>query len=428
MKNNENTIQPQTQNKNQSYIDYTDNLIENLFTSNTLGSIDSPSFFDNITYQLQQTQSTLQSEINTMLKDDKINTQKIKEKKIEYLSKLDTIKSTHHDFETKVDSLNDLYSDKLSYIALLSKNLFEFEKFKQNIKFTNKIFSYINDLNKSSDTTNITIPSIFSDKELVLTEGIEIYLSLKQLIDSSATNSHYANFVANFSQIELTMKQTINESIKSYYSDSNWEKLQTILQITDIMNSDMIISLYTSFIIDDIYKLNELITRIMNVNVNGDNVSDEQLQPAFQLCDEFHNSILKLASEQFGSDYSRVYLLFPENKQRSIVGVLVNEISKRMNSFRQGFLNEINKTDKTYVKMFKYIYPKTILFYDEYKVILEYIGSEDIILSVEQETKMFLRCIESVYMYKERNMIGMLMEEAFPEEKEDNKIKKTKIK
>jgi hypothetical protein len=253
MKNNENTIQPQTQNKNQSYIDYTDNLIENLFTSNTLGSIDSPSFFDNITYQLQQTQSTLQSEINIMLKDDKINTQKIKEKKIEYLSKLDTIKSTHNDFETKVDSLNDLYSDKLSYIALLSKNLFEFEKFKQNIKFTNKIFSYINDLNKSSDTTNITIPSIFSDKELVLTEGIEIYLSLKQLIDSSATNSHYANFVANFSQIELTMKQTINESIKSYYSDSNWEKLQTILQITDIMNSDMIISLYTSFIIDDIY-------------------------------------------------------------------------------------------------------------------------------------------------------------------------------
>ena len=119
-----------------NYINFTDSLIEKIFDSNE--DIDADNFFKDLTSKLQEGQSDLQGQIDLMIKDDELNTKKINEKKEQYIEKLDYIKNYHNNFENRVDALNQLYSDKLAYISLLSKNLFEFEKFKNNIKFANK--------------------------------------------------------------------------------------------------------------------------------------------------------------------------------------------------------------------------------------------------------------------------------------------------
>ena len=136
-----------------NYINYTDNLIDSIFDKND--DIESANYFNDLSTQIQQGQISLQNELNQMIKDDELNTKKINEKKELYIEKLDIIKNLHNNFENRVEVLNQLYSDKLAYISLLSKNLFEFEKCKTNIEYANKIFEYINELNKGEDLSKI---------------------------------------------------------------------------------------------------------------------------------------------------------------------------------------------------------------------------------------------------------------------------------
>ena len=357
-----------------NYINFTDSLIEKIFDSNE--DIDADNFFKDLTSKLQEGQSDLQGQIDLMIKDDELNTKKINEKKEQYIEKLDYIKNYHNNFENRVDALNQLYSDKLAYISLLSKNLFEFEKFKNNIKFANKIFEYITALNQGDDISNIQLPDIFNDPDKILSEGIEIYLSFKQLIDSCSLNQQFTNFINNFGQIEKKIKDTIKRSINEYYVQNDWEKLQQMMQVTGVINSDMIVELYVSFIIEDIMKLNEFKESIQKVNFKNENISEELFSLIFKIADEFHESTIKISSDQFGTEYSKIYLLFPESSQKIVINSLVMNSFKKMNEFRQMFLNEQDKSDETYVRIVQYFYPKTIKFIEEYKKVLEYSKSD----------------------------------------------------
>lgn len=393
-----------------NYINYTDNLIDSIFDKND--DIESPNYFNDLSNQIQQGQINLQNELNQMIKDDELNTKKINEKKELYIEKLDIIKNLHNNFENRVESLNQLYSDKLAYISLLSKNLFEFEKCKTNIEYANKIFEYINELNKGEDLSKIQIPEIFNDPEKILTEGIEIYLSFQQLIDSCAATHELSNFISNFGQIENKIKQTIKKSINEYYVQNDWEKLQKMLQVTEVINSDMIIDLYVSFIIEDIMKLDEYTESIKKVNFKNENISEELFSLIFKIADEFHESLLQISSDQFGSEFSKIFLLFPEIRQKQIISSMVTGSFKKMNNFRQMFLNEQDKSDDTYVRIVQYFYPKTIKFLEEYKKVLEY-SKTDLISSIEQETNICLRGIEAIYMNKERCLLNSFLESSY---------------
>ena len=399
-----------------NYINYTDNLIEKIFDSNE--DIDTDNFFKDLTSKIQEGQSDLQGQIDLMIKDDELNTKKINEKKEQYIEKLDYIKNYHNNFENRVDALNQLYSDKLAYISLLSKNLFEFEKFKNNITFANKIFEYITALNQGDDISKIQLPDIFNDPDKILSEGIEIYLSFKQLIDSCSLNQQFTNFINNFGQIEKKIKDTIKRSINEYYVQNDWEKLQQMMQVTGVINSDMIVELYVSFIIEDIMKLNEFKESIQKVNFKNENISEELFSLIFKIADEFHESTIKISSDQFGTEYSKIYLLFPESSQKIVINSLVMNSFKKMNEFRQMFLNEQDKSDETYVRIVQYFYPKTIKFIEEYKKVLEY-SKSDLTSSIEQETNIFLRSIEAVYMNKERNLLNTFLVSAY-----NSKLKK----
>lgn len=393
-----------------NYINYTDNLIDSIFDKND--DIESANYFNDLSTQIQQGQISLQNELNQMIKDDELNTKKINEKKELYIEKLDIIKNLHNNFENRVEVLNQLYSDKLAYISLLSKNLFEFEKCKTNIEYANKIFEYINELNKGEDLSKLQIPEIFNDPEKILTEGIEIYLSFQQLIDSCAATHELSNFISNFGQIENKIKQKIKKSINEYYVQNDWEKLQRMLQVTEVINSDMIIDLYVSFIIEDIMKLDEYTESIKNVNFKNENISEELFSLIFKIADEFHESLLQISSDQFGSEFSKIFLLFPEVRQKLIISSMVTGSFKKMNTFRQMFLNEQDKSDETYVRIVQYFYPKTIKFLEEYKKVLEY-SKTDLISSIEQETNICLRGIEAIYMNKERSLLNSFLESSY---------------
>lgn len=399
---------------NPDFSGYTDALIEQFFTQNNLDA-KPEEFYKDITVFIQSNQEILQNHLNQMLKDDELNTKKINEKKEIYLEKLDFIKNLHNNFEGKIENLNQLYSDKLAYISLLSKSLFEFEKYKRNMAFAKEMFNYITILNSSDDITKIAIPEIFTDPDKILSDGIEVYLSFRQLLDSC---SKYPNFISNFRQLETRLKASIKLSISDCYKANDFIRLQTMMSVTEILSSDIIIDLYINYILDDIMKLSDYIESINKANFKTNNISEELFTLIFKIADEFHESILKYSTDQFGSEYSKIYLLFPESRQKIIIGTMVMASLKKINEFRRIFISESDKCEETYVRLIEYIYPKSLFFLSEYKKALEF-SQSDLSSSLEQETSIFLRSVEAIYMSKERNLINGFIQSSY-----HSKIKK----
>lgn len=404
-------IQPINESQQEKFfIDYTEKVVDKFFASEK--SFDSPDFYTNFVKEIQAGQDYLQNELTFMLKDDEINTKKINQKKEFYLEKLDLIKNFHNNFEYRVDVLNQLYSDKLAYISLLSRNLFEFEKMKKNTAFANKIFEYLAELNKSKELTDAAIPDIFTDPEKILSEGLEYYLAFQQLIINMKHTEHLSNFIENFKKIEVKIKDLITSSIKDCYANSDWEKLQSILRVTDVIKSDLIIDLYVSYITNDVMRLEEYTNGVEKVNFATQNISEELYTLIFKIADDFHESLLKVSEEQFGCEYSKIFILFPESRQKFVISKLVSSCLKKMNNFRNLFLVEENKSDESYVRIVQYLYPKTLVFLEKYQSILEY-SKSDLKVSLIQETNIFLRSVEAVYMNKERNLLNSFIESTY---------------
>ena len=159
------------------YNNYTNKILQKFFDENS--DSDAPNFFSDLALQIKNSESNLLKIIEKTAKKGDLNTKIINKKREEYINKLDDIKNYHINFETKINSLNELYSDKLSYISLLSNSLFEFEKVNENLDFINKIVEYINDLNQEKGLEKVKIPKCLIDKDDILSEGIEVYLSFK---------------------------------------------------------------------------------------------------------------------------------------------------------------------------------------------------------------------------------------------------------
>ena len=388
-------------------LNYSDKLIENFFEKN---NFESPNFFNDIAKEIQHGQIELNNELENMIKDDKINTKKLNIKKEEYIKKLDLIKDFHNNFEEKVNNLNELYSDKLSYVSLLSKNLFEFEKVNKNIEFTKKSYEIIKILNETEDL--LKIPEIFRDSEKILTEGVEMYLSFKNLLETMKKKPEYSNFVNNIEKIEDKIKNHAKESIKKYYNEDDYEQLQNMFLVTETIHNEFLIDLYVNFITTDLMKLDESIQSIEKVKFNLESVSEELFTLIFKISDDFHENILNFSSEQFGTEYSKIYLLFPESRQKLVISKLVSKCLEKLNKFRENFIDDNNKNDETFVRIVHFIYPKENKFLEKFKQILIY-SKSDLGINLEQETNIFLRTVEAVYMSKEKSLINNFIETTY---------------
>ena len=392
------------------YHNYTNKILEKFFDENS--DSDAPNFFSDLALQIKNSESNLQKIIEKTAKKGDLNTKIINKKKEEYINKLDDIKSHHINFETKINSLNELYSDKLSYISLLSNSLFEFEKVNENLDFINKIVEYINDLNQEKGLEKVKIPKCLIDKDDILSEGIEIYLSFKDLLDTLKESNEYNNFISNFSEIEKKVKDSIIFSIQEYYNENNFEQLQKMMKVTEVIHNDFVIQLYIFFILNDIMKLEELIAKAKNINLNGESINEELIYSFFNVSDEFHINLIKYSNEQFGTEYSKIFLIFPETRQRIIITSMVKFSLEKLDSFRKLFTDDEGKSNETFIKMALYIYEKTIKFVKEYQEILSF-SNCDLSSTLEQNTNIFLGEISSIYRTKDKMVINDFLESSY---------------
>ena len=387
---------------NVNFNNYTDDIIEEFFTKNNFD--DSPNFFYDLASEMQNGQRHINHKLKKIIKDDEINNAKLAQKKQEYITKLEKIKKNNSAFEQKVNDLNELYCDKLSYISLISKNLYEYEKFHKNIDFTVKLFDYINMLNKTDNYVELKLPPSLTDSELIIDEGIEIYLAFKEVQQTCKNKPEYENFIKNFGTLEDKVKNTIKSAIAKSYIDNNLQKLRHIFGVTETMKNDLMTNLYVDYIVEDIMKLKEQKEEMKKVQFSVDGISEDLFTLIFKQADNFHETILANADTQFGKEYSKIYIIFPESQYKIVSSIMINTFIKYLTEFRTIFISERDKNEETYVRMVQYIYPKTVSFNEQFKNVVTFTKT-DLEGALEQETSIFLRTVEGIYMNKEKTML-----------------------
>ena len=385
-----------------NFNNYTDDIIEEFFTKNNFD--DSPNFFYDLASEMQNGQRHINHKLKKIIKDDEINNAKLAQKKQEYITKLEKIKKNNSAFEQKVNDLNELYCDKLSYISLISKNLYEYEKFHKNIDFTVKLFDYINMLNKTDNYVELKLPPSLTDSELIIDEGIEIYLAFKEVQQTCKNKPEYENFIKNFGTLEDKVKNTIKSAIAKSYIDNNLQKLRHIFGVTETMKNDLMTNLYVDYIVEDIMRLKEQKEEMKKVQFSVDGISEDLFTLIFKQADNFHETILANADTQFGKEYSKIYIIFPESQYKIVSSIMINTFIKYLTEFRTIFISERDKNEETYVRMVQYIYPKTVSFNEQFKNVVTFTKT-DLEGALEQETNIFLRTVEGIYMNKEKTML-----------------------
>ena len=65
------------------------------------------------------------------------------------------------------------------------------------------------------------------------------------------------------------------------------------MKVTEVIHNDFVIQLYIFFILNDIMKLEELIAKAKNINLNGESINEELIYSFFNVSDEFHINLIK---------------------------------------------------------------------------------------------------------------------------------------
>ena len=392
-----------------NFNNYADDIVESFFDKNKM---DSENFFFDLASEMQNAQRNINYKLKRMIEDDEINNSKLNQKKQEYITKLENIKKKHSQFESRVNNLNELYCEKLSYISLISKNLFEYEKFHKNIEFSCRLFEYIDMLNETDNFNQLKLPPCLTDTDLIIDEGIEIYLAFKEIQPTCKGADEYENFMRNFEILEEKIKGTIKYSIAKNYTENNMDKLKHIFGITEIMRNDLITNLYVSYIVEDVMKLKEQKELMKKVQFKEDGISEDLFTLIFKQADDFHETLLTNSDTQFGKEYSKIYILFPESQHKIVCSIMINSFIKYLTEFRTIFISERDKNEETYVRIVQYIYPKTVSFNTQMKQIVQFTKT-DLEGAFEQETNIFLRTVEGIYMNKEKNLLDYFITSSY---------------
>jgi len=388
------------------YRDYTDTLIENFFEQNQ--NVDDDKFFSSLESNIKSSQTILDNELNQLTKENLISSQSTDNKKNKYSDKLEEVTMKYNQFEQRTENLNSHYIEKISYISALSKNLEDFENFKKNIEFALKIFNYISFLNSSEDIAKV-LPDIFTDSDKMLHEGVEVYEAFRQIIDVCRDYPIFVNHFKN--SIDAKFQETLKMSIKEFYDNNEFIKLEKLMKVTSDMSSEFVYKLYVSYAIK--HSPIETVASLLS-EINYSEMNEFKYTEICKIMKNFHDEILKVANEQFGNASSKVYLIFPEIKYNNVIGELLTQISQRVDEFRNNVINESGKSDEVYVKLIEYLYPLSDTYIEKMKESLIY-SKTDLWNHIEQETNLFLRHVESIYMFKEKNLLDQYQNEQYYE-------------
>jgi hypothetical protein len=377
------------------YKNYTDNLINNHFETNKL---DDPKFFEKLEAKIKNSQGKLNTDLNKLLFQFKDNFDKDNKQSEEYKYKLQEITLIYNNFEGKVENLNSHYHNKLAYINTLSNYLSDFEKFKDNIIFANKIFEKLDELNSTSEM-NISNFDIFTDPNKLIEEGIEVFHALRQIVNSCALD--FPNFVKNFNTMKSKIIESISFSIKDFYENNEFQKLENLFRVTNLIDSDMIIEMYVNLIKEQM-ELSFYIQRLKNMSL--DNISSEMFNMILRIIEEFHSTIIKHSKDQFGDPRSKIFNIFPEAKRKEVVSALVKEFQQIIGEFRDIFnsYEQNDKTNETVINLIEFIYPESQKFVDDFKQTLAYIES-DIWNEIKNDTNIFLQIMHSIFQSRQVN-------------------------
>jgi len=375
------------------YKNFTDNLVDKFFDSNKQ---DDPNFYDKLEQIIRNSQSHLNSELNKLAIECQKNSELDNRQNDEYKDKLQEITLIYNNFEGKVENLNNHYSNKLAYISTLSTYLGEFEKFKNNIIFANKIFDKLNELN-SSESIELNNFEIFTDSNKLIEEGIEIFHALRQIVDSCS--KEFPVFAKNFKSMELKIKESISNSIRDFYDNNELQKLESLFKVTDLISPDMIIDMYVKLIIEQM-NLGFSIRSLKSISL--ENISNEMFNQIFRIIEDFHSTIIRTAEEQFGNSKSKIYLIFPDTRHKEVISFMVKEIQQILKDFRDVF-NGYDKNpniNESVINLIEHIYPDSIEFVNKFKQTFEYIES-DLWNEIKNDTNIFLQILHSTFQSRQ---------------------------
>ena len=114
-------------------------------------------------------------------------------------------------------------------------------------------------LNKTDNYVELKLPPSLTDSELIIDEGIEIYLAFKEIQPTLKNKQGYENFLKNFETLEEKIKNTIKFSIAKSYSENNLQTLRHIFGVSETMRNDLITNLYVTYKVEDVMKIKEQI-------------------------------------------------------------------------------------------------------------------------------------------------------------------------
>ena len=403
---------------------YVDNIIESFFSNNKFESSDTDDYFNNLLQYLKDADLYIDENISYMSNINKKNQKDIILNKDTFKEKLDLITVLFNNYELRVDALNQSYSEKLGYSYLLSKEIQEYENLNNNIDFAIKVFNNIDFLNtcnelSQSNNNSFKLPDIFTDINKLIDEGIEIYEAIKSIYYTYIINKKkdYNLFVKNYNYLETKITDNIEKSIKEYYENQNYDKLEKLFSFTENYSSDSIIETYCNFIIEnsglnfklksvksikfeDIDNFNNVIKteynqqNTNNINLsnnyspmklnnnnkrnkysNSNNVNDSMLNEVKKNILSFHESIVKECNIQFGSLSGKIFLLFPQSKYNIAISNFFHSVLNLILDIRKYIENENDKSVDTYLKLAEFIIEETNVFTKEIKKIITNISN-----------------------------------------------------
>jgi hypothetical protein len=377
------------------FTNYTDELIEKYFQTNKM---DDEDFLPNLEEKIKNSKKIISQEYEKLLKENEESSKDLDETKNQYFDKLQMITNNYSNFEYRVNFLNSHYSQKLAYISVLSTNLGEFEKFKSNINFANKIFDLINLLNSSKEIDKI-MPDIFTKPEKMLEDGVEVFDALRQLVD--VTEKDFPIFTENFKIVETRMKEAIQTSIKDFYENNEYNKLEKLMSVTELQNSEAIIEMYVNYVINR-YDFVYIIKSLKDIQYNK--ISKELQTNIFTMMDEFNEKVIKLCNEEYGHGASKIFLIFPESQHKIVISQLIFQITQLIKSLREVIIKEEGKSDEVYVNLIEYIHQESLKFVEKFKGTFSYCKS-DLWNSMQDNTFHFLKEVEGKFRAKDRSML-----------------------
>lgn len=372
------------------FANFTDNCIEAFFASNSYNN--NKDFFNKLDQHLKLEDHKLNESISLLTKQNEKNSKEVQLYKDMYKEKLDIITNLFNNYELKVDSINQYYSTKLGYISNLSSELTDFENFDKNIGFAQKVFEYIQLLNTSSEA----VPDIFIDSEKVVDEGLEIFEAIKVVKEAIKKDSPV--LMRNYKIIELKIQESLLKIMTESYENNDLAKLEKLFLLTDKSSSSFLVDLYCKIVIDQA-NLQFHLKSIKSKNYKD--LSKDCIKEVEISISGFNALIVKTCETQFGSSSGKMFILFPENQQKVVISQFFLKIANLLTELRESIVDDQDKPILVSIKLIEIISLQTLQLTSQLKPIL--VASRvDIATKYEQETRVFMRNLEGIYMGKEQ--------------------------